>query len=98
MPKEPKHDVDDDPMFDTSKEAVNRAHNRRIVQFLDRVDNVEEEIKGLQDDRKDIYAEAKAVGYDTKMMREVRKLRKMKKEDRDEYDTVLALYREEAGI
>lgn len=98
MPKKQKSDVDDDPMFDTSPEAIDRAHNRRLVGFLDRIDRVDEEIKGLQDDRKDIYAEAKAVGYDNKMMREVRRLRKMKKEDRDEYDTILAIYREEAGI
>lgn len=98
MPKTPKQDVEDDPMFDTSDEAINRAHNRRLALLCERIENLREEKKGIADDERDVFAEAKAVGYDTKMVRELLKLRKMSADDRAEYDSILAVYRDEVGI
>lgn len=93
-----KNDIDNDPMFDSSKEAKDRAHNRRLEGFFNRVDRLEEEKKGIADDIKDVWAEMKAVGYDTKIARAVHKLRKMKPDDRAEYDALLDTYRAETGI
>jgi uncharacterized protein (UPF0335 family) len=47
------------------------GHNGQLLALVERIERVTEEIKGLQDDRKDIYAEAKANGFDTKVLRKV---------------------------
>lgn len=97
-PKKAKHDIDDDPMFDTSPKAMERAKNSRLVLFLERIERIDEEKKGLSDDRKDVFSEAKSTGYDTSTMREMLKLRRMDKDARDERDALIETYREECGI
>ncbi|MEJ2410806.1 MAG: DUF2312 domain-containing protein, partial [Novosphingobium sp.] len=54
--------------------------------------------KGIGDDVRDVYNEARAVGYDTKIMRQIVRLRKMKPDDRREMDMVLETYRAALGI
>lgn len=98
MAKKPKHDIDDDPMFDTSDKAKSNAINRNLVQFLERIERLREEKKGIADDEKDVFSEAKASGFDTKTMRYILTLRKMDKSSRDEMDALIETYRREAGI
>lgn len=98
MPKSTESSVDDDPMFDTSDKAIKKATNRKLVQFFERIERLEDEKKGIADDIKDVFAEAKATGYDTKIMRFILKLRKMDPEDRKEWDSLIDVYRDEAGI
>ena len=64
----------------------------RLRSFVERIERLEEEIKGLTDDKKDIYAEAKGEGFDVKILREVVRLRKQDKNERDERDSLLDLY------
>lgn len=64
----------------------------RLRLLIERVERLEEEKKGIGDDIKDVYLEAKAVGYDVKIMREVVKLRKMDRDARSERDAVLQTY------
>ncbi len=92
------YDIDDDPMFDTSPKAKKRALDRQLIQYLERVERLEEEIKGLNDDKKDVFLEAKSQGYDPKMMRQILKLRKMPVHDRKEMEALLEVYRAAAGI
>jgi uncharacterized protein (UPF0335 family) len=66
--------------------------------FIERIERLEEEKKGVADDIKDVYAEAKANGYDTKTMRKVVGLRKMEKHARDEADALLETYRNALGL
>jgi uncharacterized protein (UPF0335 family) len=66
--------------------------------FIERIERLEEEKKGIADDVKDVYAEAKANGYDTKTMRAVVRLRKMEKHARDEADALLETYRNALGL
>jgi uncharacterized protein (UPF0335 family) len=66
--------------------------------FIERIERLEEEKKGIADDVKDVYAEAKANGYDTKTMRAIVKLRKMEKHTRDEADALLETYRAALGM
>lgn len=66
--------------------------------FIERIERLEEEKKGIADDVKDVYAEAKANGYDTKTMRAIVRLRKMEKNARDEMDALLDTYRTALGI
>jgi uncharacterized protein (UPF0335 family) len=93
-----KDDVDSDPMFATDEADKKRRNDNRLKLFFDRIDRLEEEKKGIADDIRDVYAEAKAVGYDTKIMRAVRRLAKMTPGDRAEYDALIDTYRSELGV
>lgn len=66
--------------------------------FIERIERLEEEKKGVGDDIKDVYAEAKANGYDSKIMRQIVRLRKMEKHARDEQDALLETYRNALGL
>lgn len=78
-----------------------KGHNAaddRLRLLIERVERLEEEKSGIADDVKDVYLEAKAVGYDPKIMREMVKLRKMKPDDRRERDMLLETYRIALGM
>lgn len=66
--------------------------NKLIRSYVDRIERVEEEISTLNGDRKDIYAEAKGTGLDTKVLRALVRRRKMDRAERDEFDSMLELY------
>jgi uncharacterized protein (UPF0335 family) len=70
----------------------------RLRLLIERVERLEEEKKGIADDIRDVYAEAKAVGYDTKIMRQIVRLRKMKPDDRREMEAVLDTYKAALGL
>lgn len=70
----------------------------RLRLLIERVERLEEEKKGIADDIRDVYSEAKAVGYDNKIMRQIVRLRKMAPDDRREMETVLDLYKAALGI
>lgn len=74
------------------------ATDDRLRLLIERVERLEEEKKGIADDIRDVYAEAKAVGYDTKIMRQIVKLRKMKPDDRREMELVLDTYKSALGL
>lgn len=98
MPKRDKHDIDDDPMFDTSAKAKSNALDRRLIQLIERAERLEEEKKGIADDQKDVFMEGKAVGYDVKAMKAIMKLRKMDRDARMEMESILDLYRVAVGL
>jgi uncharacterized protein (UPF0335 family) len=60
--------------------------------FVERIEHVEEEIKALTEDKKDIYAEAKGQGYDVKILREVVRVRKQDQKEQDENQSLLDSY------
>jgi uncharacterized protein (UPF0335 family) len=66
--------------------------------FIERIERLTEEKKGIADDIKDVYAEAKANGYDPKIMRLVVRLRAMETHTRQEQDAILETYREALGL
>lgn len=70
----------------------------RLRSFIERIERLEEEKKGLADDIKEIYAEAKGTGFDTKIMRQIIRLRKMEQADRQEQEALLELYRQALGM
>jgi uncharacterized protein (UPF0335 family) len=70
----------------------------RLRLLIERIERLEEEKKGIGDDIKDVYNEGKAVGYDTKIMRQIIRLRKMKPDDRREMEAILELYKTALGI
>ncbi len=66
--------------------------------FIERIERLEEEKKGIADDIRDVYAEAKSTGYDPKIMRQVVRLRKMEPHDRQEMEAILDTYKSALGI
>jgi uncharacterized protein (UPF0335 family) len=66
--------------------------------FIERIERLEEEKKGIADDIRDVYAESKSNGYDTKTMRAVVRLRKMETHARQEADALLETYRQALGL
>ena len=65
----------------------------RLRSLIERIERLEEEKKALGGDIRDIYAEAKSAGFDTKIMRTIIKLRKMNASDREEQEYLLDTYR-----
>ena len=66
--------------------------------FVERIERLEEEKAALAADIKDVFAEAKGNGFDTKIMRQILKIRKMDKDDVDEQETLLDLYKQALGM
>ena len=66
--------------------------------FIERIERLEEEKKGMADDIRDVYAEAKSQGYDSKTMRAIVRLRKMEKAAREEAEHLLETYKTALGL
>ena len=66
--------------------------------LIERIERLEEEKKGISDDVKDVYAEAKARGYDPKTMRAIVRLRKMENHVREEAEALLETYKAALGL
>ena len=66
--------------------------------FIERIERLEEEKKGIADDIKDVYAECKSTGFDVKTIRTIVKLRKMEKHHRDEAEMLLDTYKAALGL
>ena len=64
----------------------------RLRSFVERIERLDEEIKGLTEDKKEIFDEAKGEGYDVKILKEVIRLRKQEQKERDERDMLLDTY------
>ena len=70
----------------------------RLKSFVERIERLEEERKALSNDIKEVYAEAKGTGFDTKIMRQVIRLRRMDKDDLDEQDALIDVYKRALGM
>lgn len=108
MTKQKATDNTDDDVFDVSAkalaDAVARSDNgepgsvqARLKSFIERIENVAEEKQTCTDDMKEIYSEAKGVGFDVKIIRMVVKRRKMERADLLEQEELLDLYERALG-
>jgi uncharacterized protein (UPF0335 family) len=79
----------------TGTEEVNAGHLRA---FIERIERLEEEKRALSDDIKDVYGEAKANGFDVKIMRKIVSMRKQDRDKRMEEETILDLYLAALGM
>ncbi len=70
----------------------------RLRQIVARIEKLEEEKKALADDVKEVYAEAKGAGFDTKIIRQIVRLRKVEQADRQEQEALLDLYMQALGM
>jgi len=83
----------EDRMSDVGGVSVDQLRS-----FIERIERLEEEKAGLAADIRDIYAEAKGSGFDTKVMRQVVRLRKMEQAERKEQQELLDLYKQAMGM
>jgi uncharacterized protein (UPF0335 family) len=65
---------------------------KQLRAIVERIEQVEDEIKDLSEAKKEIYAEAKSSGFDVKVLREVIRLRKQDQKERDEQESLLDTY------
>jgi uncharacterized protein (UPF0335 family) len=72
--------------------------NDQLRLFMERIERLDEEKKGISDDMRDVFSEAKSQGYDTKIMRQILKLRKMSQDDRQEMEALLDTYKSALGL
>lgn len=71
---------------------------QQLKSIIDRIERVNDEIDGLKADVKEIYAEAKGNGFDTKVIRAIIKLRKLSAADRQEMDALMETYMAAIGM
>lgn len=70
----------------------------QLRQYIERIERLEEEKRALMSDVRDIYAEAKATGFEPKVMRQIVKIRAMDKDLLAEQDMLLSTYRDALGL
>lgn len=88
----------------TQENTAGIGHNsgevsgQRLKSYIERIERLEEEKKGLAEDIRDIYSEIKAVGFEPKIVRKIVSRRKMSKEKRQEEEQLLELYESAIGV
>jgi uncharacterized protein (UPF0335 family) len=70
----------------------------QLKSFIERIERLEEEKRALGEDIKEVYAEAKGTGFEPKIMREILKIRKMDKDEHDEQESLLDIYKRPLGM
>ena len=76
----------------------NKTKDDRLKSFIERVERLEEEKSNILTDIKEVYSEAKSIGYDPKIMRKILIIRKMDIDERLEQEALLNTYRNALGI
>jgi uncharacterized protein (UPF0335 family) len=99
----PAAKVRDNPMSNLNIRSDNMADAGgiaadRLKSFIERIERLEEEKKAIAGDVKEVYAEAKSSGFDTKIIRQIVRLRKMEAHDREEQEQLLDLYKQAIGM
>lgn len=69
-----------------------------LKQFVERIERLEEEIAGINGDKRDVYAEAKGRGFDVHAIRQILKIRRMDHAERQEREAILDLYMQALGM
>ncbi|MBY0461563.1 MAG: DUF2312 domain-containing protein [Alphaproteobacteria bacterium] len=69
----------------------------QLKSFMEKIENLEQDKAELLETIRDVFAEAKAEGFDVKVMRQLLKMRRMKKEELAEQEELLDLYRQALG-
>lgn len=85
-------------MGDNSGEAPAGFAKEQLKSFIERVERLEEEIKAINSDKRDIFAEAKANGFDVKALKTILQIRRQDADERREHETIVELYAQALGI
>ena len=79
-------------------EPATRFAKDQLKAIIERIERLEEEKKTISDDIRDVYAEAKGNGYDTKALRTIVRMRKQDANERAEQETILETYMQALGM
>jgi uncharacterized protein (UPF0335 family) len=85
-------------VIEPSADASYRATSSELRQFVERIERLDAEKKDIAEQQKEVMAEAKARGYDTKVLRKVIALRKRDADEIAEEEAVLEMYKEALGM
>lgn len=91
-------DSNDDTPGAGHNSEVSGVSGGRLRSFIERVERLEEEKTTIAVDIREVYSEAKAHGFDPKIMRQIVRLRKMDKADREEQEMLLDIYMQSLGM
>ena len=86
------------PNNENSEPEIKGVTADRLRGFIERIERLEEEKKGIADDIKSIYAESKSLGFETKIMRKIVSLRKLEQQDRMEQEEMIDVYKHALGM
>jgi uncharacterized protein (UPF0335 family) len=81
-----------------TEEVAHRFAKDQLKAFIERIERLEEEKKTIADDIRDVYAEAKGNGFDTKALRAIVRMRKQDADERKEQETILETYMHALGM
>ena len=91
-------DAEDHEEDEITAEAANTVAAGQLRAFIERIERLEEEKQTIADDIKEVFAEAKGTGFDTKAMRTIIKKRKQDKAEREEEEAILDTYMAALGM
>ncbi len=94
----PPSESNDQSSESQGPQDVGGVAGQRLTSFIERIERLEEEKTALMEDLKEVYAEAKGVGFDVKTIRKLVSLRKMDTEKRRETEELLELYKSAVGM
>jgi uncharacterized protein (UPF0335 family) len=80
------------PVSQTADVAATGVAGAELAQFVERLERLEEEIKSTNDDKRDVYAEMKGRGFDTKVVKKIIAMRRMDHSERMEMEAILEIY------
>ena len=81
-----------------AKAGAGGVAGERLKSFIERIERLEEEKRALAEDIKEVYSEAKGVGFDVKTMRQLIRIRRLDEDDRDEQEALLDTYKRALGM
>lgn len=87
-----------DSVANNNVESVDKATAARLKSIIERVERLEEEKSALAEDVKEVYGEAKATGFDPKIIRKIVRLRKIELDKRREEEMLLETYKAAIGM
>ena len=79
-------------------DIIDNSSRESLNQFMARIERLEEDKKTVLEDIKEVYAEAKAQGFDAKILRQIVRIRKMDKAKLDEQEELIDLYKHALGM
>ncbi|HEV2674117.1 MAG TPA: DUF2312 domain-containing protein [Aliidongia sp.] len=85
-------------MTQTKPSDVGGIAGEQLRSIIDRVERLDEEIKALNEDKKDVFAEAKGNGFDTKIIKRIIQIRRRDRSELDEEETMLEIYMRALGM
>lgn len=85
-------------MTETDLSKIDQQTADELRLLIERAERLEEEKKGLNDDIKDVFAEAHARGFDKKAVRKIMQIRKKKREEYQEEEAILEVYMKALGM